>query len=42
MKRFVAALFLGAFAVSMIGCGETPAAKKTEPKKDEPKKEATK
>ncbi len=41
MKRFVAALFLGAFAVSLIGCGETPAAKKTEPKKEgEVKKES--
>jgi len=40
MKRFVAALFLGAFAVSLIGCG--PEAKKEEKKpevkKEEPKK----
>lgn len=39
MKRFVAALFLGAFAISLVGCG--PEAKKEE-KKPEVKKDEKK
>lgn len=30
MKRFVAALFAGAFAISLVGCGNETVNKKTE------------